>query len=72
VIRESDIDRLTADHPAWDICSTWVTCASGPDTRTLTARRGGLTVCAFTAPCLARQMADAEAQRGWHSREPRS
>jgi hypothetical protein len=60
-----DVDQLRAAFPLWDIGSAWVTSASGPDFRLLTARRAGVRFAAFSAAELERVMTVVEDRYGW-------
>jgi hypothetical protein len=60
-----DIEGLRQSYPLWQIDAAWVTRASGPDARRLTATREGIRVTAWTAAELTRKIADAERTHGW-------
>jgi hypothetical protein len=54
----SDVAKLGKDHPQWRIDTVWACAGSGPDRRGLRASRAGVTVRAWTAPALARRIAE--------------
>ncbi len=54
----SDVAKLREDHPRWHIDTVWACAGSGPDRRGLRASRAGITVRAWTAPALARRIAE--------------
>jgi hypothetical protein len=60
-----DIARLRAEHPLWDVSAAWVSRASGPDVRQVTARREGVELRARTAVELTVKITSEEAARGW-------
>jgi hypothetical protein len=60
-----DIEGLRASYPLWHIEAAWVTHASGPDARRLTATREGIRVTAWTAAELTRKIAERETAHGW-------
>jgi hypothetical protein len=66
---QSDIDRLRAAHPRWDITDASVTRASGPDARSLVASREGIQVRAWDAAGLSAKIAAEEIANGWPARE---
>jgi len=61
----SQIDRLRQPHTLWAIGSVWMSAASGPDARRLTASREGIQVHGWTEAELSRKIADEEAANGW-------
>ena len=63
--RESDIDRLIAQHPCWAIIAVWASAATGPDARLLVASREGTRVHARTAVELSALIAAEERAHGW-------
>ena len=56
----SEVTKLREDHPHWRIDTTWACAGSGPDRRGLRAWRAGVTVRAWTAPALARRIAEED------------
>jgi hypothetical protein len=60
---EDDLTKLRRDHPAWKIGSAWASAGSGPDARRLWASRDGVTLSAWTADALARDIRREEQAR---------
>ena len=58
---ERELAELRETFPGWEIRESWTTAASGPDRRHLLASRQGITVSAWTASELAREIRRAEA-----------
>jgi hypothetical protein len=56
-----DLDRLREKFPDWDITASWTTAASGPDQRHLIASNSDITISAWTAAELAREIERQEA-----------
>jgi hypothetical protein len=54
-----DMDGLEAEFPSWTFGEQWHAAGSGPDGRTLTAWRDGVTLSAPTAAGLRRQLREA-------------
>jgi hypothetical protein len=57
----TDVDQLRERYPGWDISESWTTAASGPDRRHLIASNGDITISAWTAAELAREIERQEA-----------
>jgi alkanesulfonate monooxygenase SsuD/methylene tetrahydromethanopterin reductase-like flavin-dependent oxidoreductase (luciferase family) len=49
----ADIDLLARTFPSWEFGATWVTAATGPDSRRLIAARGDVVLFAWSADDLA-------------------
>lgn len=58
---EDNLARLREDYPEWDIETAWTTASTGPDRRHFMARRGQLTLSAWTAEGLRAAIDEAEA-----------
>jgi hypothetical protein len=52
----SDLGRLRATFPDWEIEARWQAAPSGPDKRYLLAHKGDVTVSAWTAEDLAAEI----------------
>lgn len=48
-----DLDGLRERFPGWEFGVQWITAASGPDRRQIVARRGAVTLSAWTADGMA-------------------
>jgi hypothetical protein len=57
----TDLDQLREQFPGWEIEAAWTTVATGPDRRVLHASRGDVTISAWTAEQLAREIGETEA-----------
>jgi hypothetical protein len=51
-----DLEQLREQFPDWDIEAKWSVAGTGPDARYLVARKGGVTVSAWTAEDLAAEI----------------
>jgi hypothetical protein len=63
----SQIERLRQAHPLWAIGSKWISSASGPDYRLLTATRQGTQVSGASAGDLSARITEQERLHGWDS-----
>jgi len=54
-----ELAGLEAEFPQWDITAKWSAAPSGPEGRCLMASRDGVTVTAYTAPGLRRNIREA-------------
>jgi hypothetical protein len=54
-----DLEQLQQLFPEWEVSATWTVAGTGPDARYLQARKGDVTVTAWSAPDLAAQIAAA-------------
>ena len=55
-----DLTKLREEFPAWGFGTVWATAASGPDRRRIWARRGDVTLTAWSAQELAAAIEWAE------------
>jgi hypothetical protein len=59
---QDDLALLRQEHPGWSFGSAWTTVNSGPDRRRIWASRNGVTLSAWTAAELSRDIKREQAQ----------
>jgi hypothetical protein len=57
--QSGDLEQLQQLFPDWEVSATWTVAGTGPDARYLQARKGGVTVTAWSAPDLGAQITAA-------------
>lgn len=62
---ELDLAGLMLNYPSWSFSIQWFAANSGPDRCVGVARRGEITLTAWTAEDLSLQLATAERQMGY-------